>query len=117
MKTTNLRRMEGASEFCAGCGCTEDNPCEGGCWWIEPGLCSACEDKPTEQWPRLAMTGFRFKTAKNWVIMPTIDDAKVAFEEILLLESAGKSSAIEWLIEVKPFRLTAEEYYSLPIEK
>lgn len=33
---------------CRVCGCTENNACEGGCWWAknEPGsppLCSACE--------------------------------------------------------------------------
>ena len=27
---------------CRECGCTELNACEGGCWWVEPGLCSAC---------------------------------------------------------------------------
>jgi hypothetical protein len=31
---------------CAGCGCTEDAPCPGGCWWVPNptmvDLCSAC---------------------------------------------------------------------------
>lgn len=27
---------------CSVCGCTNDNPCEGGCAWVEPDLCSAC---------------------------------------------------------------------------
>jgi ParB/RepB/Spo0J family partition protein len=27
---------------CRECGCTEDTPCEGGCWWVEDDLCSAC---------------------------------------------------------------------------
>lgn len=27
---------------CAVCGCREDAPCEGGCSWVEPGVCSAC---------------------------------------------------------------------------
>ena len=27
---------------CRVCGCTEDNACPGGCYWIEPDLCSAC---------------------------------------------------------------------------
>lgn len=31
--------------FCHGCGCTEDEPCEGGCYWVEPGLCSTCVAK------------------------------------------------------------------------
>jgi hypothetical protein len=31
---------------CHVCGCTEHAPCAEGCWWIEPDLCSACEDSP-----------------------------------------------------------------------
>lgn len=27
---------------CEKCGCTDDNACQGGCFWIQPGLCSAC---------------------------------------------------------------------------
>lgn len=27
---------------CRVCGCTEDNACPGGCYWVEPDLCSAC---------------------------------------------------------------------------
>jgi PRTRC genetic system protein A len=27
---------------CRVCGCTESTPCEGGCEWVEPDLCSAC---------------------------------------------------------------------------
>ena len=30
---------------CRVCGCSEEYPCEGGCWWIEEDLCSACEGK------------------------------------------------------------------------
>ncbi len=34
-------------EFCRVCGCTEDEACEGGCWWVEHdfelgSLCSSC---------------------------------------------------------------------------
>lgn len=29
---------------CRRCGCTDDQACEGGCWWVEPDLCSACQD-------------------------------------------------------------------------
>ena len=28
---------------CRVCGCTETCACEGGCWWVEPDLCSACQ--------------------------------------------------------------------------
>lgn len=27
---------------CVGCGCTDDNPCPGGCTWVAPNLCSSC---------------------------------------------------------------------------
>lgn len=28
---------------CRVCGCTEFDPCEDGCWWVEGDLCSACQ--------------------------------------------------------------------------
>ena len=28
---------------CRSCGCTDDRACEGGCWWVEKDLCSACQ--------------------------------------------------------------------------
>lgn len=40
---------------CAVCGCTQDNACDGGCWWVndrEILLCSACE----EAWKRAKRT-------------------------------------------------------------
>lgn len=30
---------------CRVCGCTWDNACPGGCYWVEFDLCSACEGK------------------------------------------------------------------------
>lgn len=27
---------------CRVCGCTQYNACEGGCYWVEPDLCSKC---------------------------------------------------------------------------
>lgn len=30
---------------CRKCGCTENRACEGGCYWVEPGLCSQCVGK------------------------------------------------------------------------
>ena len=30
---------------CRVCGCTEDHSCPGGCSWVAPDLCSACEEK------------------------------------------------------------------------
>jgi hypothetical protein len=31
---------------CRVCGCSQYDPCEDGCWWIEKDLCSACEGEP-----------------------------------------------------------------------
>lgn len=31
---------------CRLCGCTDNHACPGGCWWVEPDLCSACHEKP-----------------------------------------------------------------------
>lgn len=33
---------------CRVCGCTEDNACEGGCYWVEEDLCSKCAEKIRE---------------------------------------------------------------------
>lgn len=29
-------------ETCVHCGCSDERACPGGCYWIVPGLCSAC---------------------------------------------------------------------------
>lgn len=32
---------------CRICGCTDDRACQPfGCYWVEPDLCSACDDDP-----------------------------------------------------------------------
>lgn len=30
---------------CRVCGCTDSHACEGGCYWVEPGLCNKCAEK------------------------------------------------------------------------
>lgn len=30
---------------CRVCGCTKYAACPGGCWWVEPGLCSKCAEE------------------------------------------------------------------------
>lgn len=37
--------LSGLPEHCRVCGCTNDDPCEFGCYWVEPGLCSQCVDQ------------------------------------------------------------------------
>jgi len=36
---------EEAEQTCRVCGCTWDNACEGGCYWVEEDLCSKCAEK------------------------------------------------------------------------
>jgi len=33
---------DATARACRVCGCTDTAPCTGGCWWVEPDLCSAC---------------------------------------------------------------------------
>jgi hypothetical protein len=33
---------EPAEQKCRVCGCTWENACPGGCYWVEPDLCSQC---------------------------------------------------------------------------
>ncbi|MEO8502464.1 MAG: hypothetical protein ABI609_01065 [Acidobacteriota bacterium] len=38
-RTSTILIAHGA---CFGCGCTDDQACDGGCYWLLPGWCSAC---------------------------------------------------------------------------
>ena len=33
---------------CCVCGCTQDNACPGGCYWVKKDLCSQCMENPEE---------------------------------------------------------------------
>ncbi len=37
--------MNAKTDPCVACGCTDERACPGGCYWYEPGLCSACAIK------------------------------------------------------------------------
>jgi hypothetical protein len=37
-------RSAGGEQRCRKCGCTRAVPCPGGCFWIEPNLCTNCAD-------------------------------------------------------------------------
>jgi hypothetical protein len=39
-----FRCLSCGASVCLLCGCTDDEPCAGGCYWIAPGLCSAHEE-------------------------------------------------------------------------
>jgi hypothetical protein len=36
-------------QTCRYCGCTDRRACEGGCYWVNPGYCSACADRHMDQ--------------------------------------------------------------------
>lgn len=36
---------DGDEQRCRVCGCTWNNACEGGCYWVKEDLCSACAEK------------------------------------------------------------------------
>lgn len=63
MGATRRRRMvhplpPGAVRRCRECGCTDEQACWPGCWWVETDLCSACDEPPTRGLtPRPASTG------------------------------------------------------------
>lgn len=37
-----LEAAEDDLQTCRDCGCTDLEGCPGGCWWVEPDLCSSC---------------------------------------------------------------------------
>lgn len=43
-KAAPKRARRSKAGTCRECGCTDDEACEGGCTWVEPDLCSACEE-------------------------------------------------------------------------
>jgi len=36
-------------QVCRICGCTNEHPCDGGCYWVEEDLCSACDTKAKQR--------------------------------------------------------------------
>jgi hypothetical protein len=41
---TEIKRPK-QQQRCRVCGCTQDRACPGGCYWVEPNLCSNCSDR------------------------------------------------------------------------
>lgn len=39
-----MTRLVYCPGVCRECGCDEEHPCEGGCFWVDEDLCSACAD-------------------------------------------------------------------------
>lgn len=45
-----------AGRICRQCGCSDNSACEEVCYWVEPGLCSACAGDP-QHWPEENLHG------------------------------------------------------------
>jgi hypothetical protein len=41
----SISRPAFAPGFCRYCGCTDNQACPGGCYWIRPNICSACSGR------------------------------------------------------------------------
>ena len=55
---------------CKECGCSDKNPCKGGCYWVEPELCSKCEEKKLDNLIKLVdlfPQEFRKKVIKDLI--------------------------------------------------
>jgi len=44
-----LDEVEEGVTACRVCGCTDDAACFGGCYWVEPDLCSACRENGLDE--------------------------------------------------------------------
>jgi hypothetical protein len=45
MVQSTVNASEDGEQACRVCGCTWNNACSGGCYWVEDDLCSACADR------------------------------------------------------------------------
>jgi hypothetical protein len=43
--TFAFREVPPGKPNCRQCGCWDEHACPGGCYWVEPGLCSACHER------------------------------------------------------------------------
>jgi hypothetical protein len=51
MPRRNPARLRPQVRTCRACGCTDSRACPGGCHWVAPDLCSACEGKDANEGP------------------------------------------------------------------
>lgn len=69
---------EDGAESCRVCGCTWNNACNGGCSWVEPGLCSTCIGKQVPDYRAVKfqrvgkMKAGRELDGRTWDEMPEV---------------------------------------------
>jgi protein gp37 len=68
---------EDGARACRVCGCTENNGCDEGCWWVERALCSSCVGKEVPKGDRPVKfrkvgkkSAGRFLDGKEWDEIP-----------------------------------------------
>ena len=57
--------QENDGEKCWVCGCTDDHACEGGCYWVIPGLCSRCAERMEDQEQKETLIDFLQRKAER----------------------------------------------------
>jgi hypothetical protein len=70
-----LSSVQVRDQYCRICGCTEDNACDGGCFWIEDDLCSACVSRG---WDKIH---FRMNDLQRAYIAGIIDGEGTIYKE------------------------------------
>ncbi|WP_088186360.1 phage Gp37/Gp68 family protein [Desulfosporosinus sp. FKA] len=74
---------EDGAESCRVCGCTWNNACNGGCYWIEPGLCSSCTGKPVPDYRAVKYVRIGKKKAgrlldgRTWDELPEVSSHEI----------------------------------------
>ena len=75
---------EDGARSCRVCGCTENNACDEGCWWVEEDLCSSCVgkkapegDRPVKYWMVGKKRAGRELDGRTWDEEPSVVEEAV----------------------------------------
>lgn len=86
---------------CKICGCTDDNACPGGCYWVEPRLCSACVNKNTHN---LNAPDKIYLDHQNNEIQVCLDIETNEYGSFTLLSNFGRARVKNIPMVPSPFR-------------
>jgi hypothetical protein len=96
--------LEIVEQICRECGCTQNNACPNGCWWVEEDLCSDCTEishYPLEKEVYSRVSKLEYRTYRH------SDNAVEMSEQILELVriSEVKNEKIKRAIALEGIRL------------
>lgn len=96
--------MKIVEQTCRECGCTQNNGCPNGCWWVAEDLCSDCTEishYPLEKEIYSRVSKLEYQTYQH------SDNSKVMTEQILELVrvSGVKKKKIKRAIALEAIRL------------